>query len=742
MFGRSGVKGVVCLTAVLLSGVVMAGTLFDGRMTDWQSVAGGQVRRLVPDPAAYAKGGELVVDVTVGWQDVVQSRPTYPWSGVIYTATATDPQGRRVHVNVSNLGWGTQGTDTWRFKGVVPEGSKDLSIELGVKAATGKISFGAAKVGIEPCDPAKRIKDFRFSEHQKMPVDLDFVDWYEREEGTGKRDQGLGNGGAEFSFFRVVEPGQTFDRYAPPEGTFAETFRLRMTPGEVRDLFFGVYAAREIRALRASVGSFVTPGFLGFGKRQLGGTAILNRVRNWRQCGDMGQRRSYTVLPEVIFPWAAEGESLPAGTTAQATLQLSVPADAEPGIYRSDVAFVSGTGERRTAAVELEVLPFKLVRPKPADYELVAHIGQYGETAERLEALAKELKRRGFESMLIATHYGTGRMKFRRGADGKVAIESFDRLRFAVRAYRAAGMTGTFFVHLSDKLEVEVARALGIKVADAHGEQTNMIPEFRTPDFRRHVGEALAAIRSECGNLPLAVLAMDEPNTTNRVPRAAYEIANIRAAGIPAALYGDQLAYWNVKPDYLITTEFPSTTQYPKIAADLATRPGTRLYMYEGSGSYHYSYGSMYVGRFNHGWGDYLAPGPCHGHTAWNFLANAPTDFDGLGHFAAWVSLDHFDRDMNLRWTLQFEAICEGFLDRSYVNTLETVLREKAGTPAARRVAADFAALKAECARRGSYRDPIRLTMKPAPKDRPLFLNADMDDVRGRVADLILELKK
>lgn len=734
MMKMMGWRWAVAAMALAASGA-SAETLFEGNLSDWQPVAGGLVRQLRPDSAAVARGGELIVDVTVGWKDVVPARPDYPWSGVIYTATATDPQGRRVHVNTVNLGWGSRALNTWRLKGVVPEGSTDLAVELGVKAATGMVSFGTAKVILNPCDPAKRIRDFRFSEWQKAPVDLDFIDWYD----PPVADEIPADDSA-FSFFRVDEPGLVFDRFAPASGTRTETFRARVTPGETRDLFFGVFAARETCTLTASVGPFKTESVPGLGARTLAARATLSRVRNWPQCGDMGVRRSYTILPEVIFPWRTEGERLPAGTTAQAMLQLSMPSDAVPGIYRASVAFESADGARRAVRVEVEVLPFALVPPRPSDYELIAHIGQYGEMPERFVSLAKELKGRGFEAMLIATAYGSGRMKFSLGAGGRVVLTSFDRLRAAVRAYREAGMTGTFFVHLSDKLEVAVARALGISLADSHGEQTNMIAEFQTPDFRRHVCEALDAIKAECAGIPLAVLAMDEPNTTNRIPRATYEIANIRAAGIPAALYGDQLAYWNVRPDYMITTEHPQLASFPRIASDVASRPGARLYLYDGSGSYHYAFGSMYVGRFNHGWGDYLAPGPCRGHTAWNFLANAPTDFGGLGHLAEWARLIHFDRNMARRTTLQFEAICEGFLDRCYINTLELALDAAGETHMAQRVRRAFEALKAECRRRGAYRDPIRQTM-PAPKDTPIFANADMDDVRGRIADLILELK-
>lgn len=707
--------------------------LFNGSMTSWKSVSGGLVRRFVPEPGSYAKGGEIRFELTAGWKDIVKLRPDYPWSGVVVTCTAIDQEGRRLHVMTVNLGWGSSGRDTWCLKGVLPEGSSDLTFEVGAKAAKGKVDFADASITVTPCDPSKRIRSFRFKELNKKPVDLDFVDWYGD---PGRKPPALAGGG--FAFFRIDEPGMVFDRFPPDEKTLCDVFRLQVTPGEIRDFFFGVYSEKGTRALRAEVGKFETSGVLGFFRRGMPADITLSRVKNWPQCGDMGRRRSYTVMPDPILPWAADGEDVAPGATAQAMMQLRVGEDAEPGVYRGAIAFRSQDGTSRRATVEIEVLPFRLVRPDPGEYELIAHVGQYGEKAEIFEAMAGEFKSRGFESLLIATHYGNGRMKFRIGADDRLEIESFDRLRFAVRAYRSAGMKGTLFVHLSDKLEVAVAKAVGIKLADAHGEQTNMIPEFETPAFKRRVGEALAAIKAECAGIPLAVLAMDEPNTTNRFPRAAYEIARIRENGIPAVIYGNTASYWNVKPDYLICSNTPDDGGFPEVAADIAARPGARLYLYEGSGSYHYAFGSMFVGRFNHGWGDYLAGS--RGHTAWNFLAVEPTDFDGVGHFSGWVHLNHFDADMNLRWSLGHEAICEGYLDRCYINTLEARLKAKAGDETAGRIAAEFEALKKSCRERGAYRDPIRCTVTPAPCGKSVFKNSEMDAVRARIAGWIKEL--
>ena len=728
-------RGMLAAFAACAACAAAAGEMYSGPISGWKPVSGGKVMRFEPPAAAYAAGGEIVMDVEIGWRNVVKDRPKYQWSGVMATGTAVDPEGRKVFVITRNLGDGTHGKDVWRFKGIVPEGSTNLTLEVGLKVARGEMDFGNVRVALNPCNPEKRIRAFKFQEWQKAPVDLDFVDWYGAPTNEPPRLGGRG-----FAFFRVDEPGFTFDRFAPAAAQLADSFRMRVTPGEVRDFFFGVYSERGSKGLAAEAGEFRADGFLGLFRRPLGAAPSISRVKNWPMCGDMGTKRTYTVMPDPILPWSAAGEDLPAGTTAMAMLQFAVPFDARAGLYAGEVVFTSADGERHAAKVEVEVLPFRLVRPRPEDYETVAHVGQYGGRRETFVKMAKEFKRRGIESLLIPTAYGNGRLKLRKGADGRLEIESFDRLRDAAAAYRAAGMTGTFFVHLSDKLEVAVAKALGVKVKDAIGEQVHMIPEFETESFKRHVGEALAAIKAECAGLPLAVLVMDEPNSTNRLPRARYEADRIRESGIKVALYGDMVAYDAIKPDYCISSDMPGTSRLSATLDDMSRRPGSRLYLYLGSGSYHYAFGSMYAGRFNHGWGDYLA-GPVHGHTAWNFLAERPTDFSGIGHFAGWATLDHFDKDMNLRWTLSYEAICEGFLDRCYISTLEARLAERRGTPEAARVAAEFAALKAECASRGSYRDAVNHLGAPVPLSKPVFTNGDMDAVRSRIADLVMELE-
>ena len=147
---NTGAKVGVALVAAVSSFAAVADVLYSGPMSGWKPVAGGKVMRFVPAPASYAKGGEVVMDVEVAWRNVVKDRPTYQWSGVIATGTAIDPQGRKVFVLTTNLGAGTREKDTWRVKGFVPEGSTNLTLEVGIKVAKGEIDFGNARVSFSP----------------------------------------------------------------------------------------------------------------------------------------------------------------------------------------------------------------------------------------------------------------------------------------------------------------------------------------------------------------------------------------------------------------------------------------------------------------------------------------------------------------------------------------------------------------------------------------------------------------
>ena len=253
----------------------------------------------------------------------------------------------------------------------------------------------------------------------------------------------------------VDSPRRALSTFPPAESQLSDAFGIVAAKGETSDLFFGVYASRDVK--------FTVEAPRGFP-----GRVSVCRAHEWLRKDAGGVTR----MPEVLFP--VEGPvTLPAGRSALMMLQVRVPEDAESGHYAGRLRLVAG-GAAQEAEVALDVLPFPLRWPSPRKHESILHGGPLDdETPDRMIGLAKEMKARGFESMLVPCQYGRGMLVLGKGADGRLRIESFRRLDNAIAAYRAAGMTGTFFVHFSDKLEAAVARALGVGLKDGHGEQTN-----------------------------------------------------------------------------------------------------------------------------------------------------------------------------------------------------------------------------------------------------------------------------
>jgi hypothetical protein len=540
-------------------------------------------------------------------------------------------------------------------------------------------------------------------------------------------------GGHPFAFFRADSPRRTLDRHHPHPSQLQDAFALQATPGETALLFFGVYAGKECADIVTQTGRF------GDVKAQL------FRAHNWRR--GYRQTPAYTLQPEVLFP-LEKPQSLKKGTSALLMAKFEIPEDAKPGTYRGEIVLRAREGERR-ATVELKVLPFRLRRPSPEKYEFIVHGGPYSARGgnEKLKELFRMMKRRGFESVLVPCQYAPGMLELEKDGEGGLRIKSFKKLDDALDAYRAAGMRGTFFVHFSDKLEVAVAKALGIEMADAHGEQTNMIAEMETPEFKAAAVEALKLVAGRCRGVPLAVLGYDEPNVASRIPRARWEVERIEEAGLSSALYCSAEAWKNVPSKIAIASVFPGSVECGKLAEGVAGRGG-RLYLYAYEGSYVYAFGGMHdswggvmPSRFTLGLSEFLTPCSS-GHTAWLFGTGESTvsDTDETAP-KGWASLTRYDGKGRLLTTLQMEGECLGVDDYAYLNTLRELLDEKRNHPKHGKVSRAFAQLL-DCIRRNSYPyclDVADAEVQDCGRSRT-FVNAHADQVRSKVVELILEL--
>jgi hypothetical protein len=293
-------------------------------------------------------------------------------------------------------------------------------------------------------------------------------------------------------------------------------------------------------------------------------------------------------------------------------------------------------------------------------------------------------------------------------------------------------------VHFSDKLEVAVAKALGIDFPDKGGEQTNIIPEMETAEFKAAQVEAIRLIAKRAEGVKLAVMAMDEPDNGQRLPRTRWEIERIREAGLPSALYAGARSYDLTHPDIIIGQVKPGTEGYRHFCEETA-KHGALLCRYGGSGSYGFAFGGLMPSRLLHGWGEYLMP-ECKGHTIWTVQVDEVYDPNSTDHFLSFGTVYQRGSGNRLLTSLQLEGCYEGYLDYAYLKELDRRLAKRAGTPAATRIAAELEKLKAEMKQVVPYGLDADLVLDPEKAMKRRFTNEDAVSVRKKIARWICEL--
>ena len=679
---------------------------------------GGAPWSFAAKDADIAEGGWVTVNFTVSWKDIVRERPFYAWSGVVFAAKAFDPEGKPLFLKTKNFGDGNHPESPGKMRFLLPKNSHKFTISFGPMFAKG--SFALRGVSVElaglnakyPSIPL-RGRSYEYDERGKEPSNPAKLPADEA-----------------FGLFRVDSPRKTFDRFAPEQSALCNSFSFMAAPGETADLFIGIYASRDV-----SVSAAVDAAFRRKDSgRPLGAAPDVFRAHNRPHTGGYGQ--TYWIVPEVLMPIASMPE-VKAGRSALTMLQFKIPPDAAPGEYSGTVAFTGG-GERRTADISIHVLPFKVAFPAPATHQTILHVSWYADDPEILKQVVRDAKSRGCESMLIACQYGKGRIELER-RDGRLAIKSFNRFDHALAAFKAAGMAGTLYVHFSDKLEVAVAKAIGVAMPDGGGEQTNMVPEMEGDAFKAAQVEALRLVRERAGGVRIAVLAMDEPDNGKRLPRAQWEVDRIREAGITSALYAGARSYDLTHPDIILGGGLvPGIPKYDHFREEVE-KHGAVFCRYGGTGSYGYAFGGLMPSRILHGWGEFLTP-ESKGHTIWTVQVNKPYAPDSIDHLSSYGTVYQRADDGRLLSTLQLEGCYEGMLDYAYLKELERRLAAKAGSETAKRISAAFELMKKEMWNVVPYRLDADLSLDPEKLAKRAFSNTDAVEARKKVAQWICEL--
>ena len=690
----------------------------------WQTFEfrdGGKPWTFSADDADIASGGWVTVDFTAAWSNIVKERPNYAWSGVVFAAKAEDEAGKRLYLKTLNLGAGNRTETTSRMRFLLPKRSRKFNISFGPQFAKGKFTLRNVTVSLTAVDPTHpsieyKGKSYEYDERGKPPA----------EAATLPPGETLG-------LFHVASPRMTFDRFPPERGSLTNRFSVTAAHGEVANVFVGLYAAEDAD-VSAVPGSFARRrGPFGLFSTDLPSPQVF-RAHNRPNTAGRGQ--TYWIAPEVLMPFA-EMPHVEKGRTALALVQFRVPADAAPGVYDGTVEF-SACGKVQTADVRLAVLPVKVPFPKPSEYQTILHVSWYADDPDVFAQVCRAAKARGVESLLIPCAYGRGRLELER-RDGRLAVKTFNRFDHALNAFKASGMTGTFYVHMSDKLEVAVAKALGIPFPDKGGEQTNMIPEMQTDAFKQAQVEAIRLLKDRAGDVSFAVLAMDEPDNGQRLPRAAWEIERIREAGVKSALYAGAVSYSKTHPDVIIGGgTVPGAHGYDHFVEDVAAR-GATFCRYGGSGSYGNAFGGLMPSRLLHGWGEFLTP-ESKGHTIWTVQIDEPYDAKSVAHFTSFGSVCQRAKDGRLLSSLQLEGCLEGLLDYAYLKELDRRLAASS-SETAKRIAAEFGKMKASISAVVPYRLDADTVLDPEKAMKKRFTNDDAIEARKKVARWICELE-
>ena len=212
----------------------------------WQTFEfrdGGKPWTFSAADADVASGGWVTVDFTAAWSNIVKERPNYAWSGVVFAAKAEDEAGKRLHLKTVNLGAGSRAETTSRMRFLLPKRSRKFNISFGPQFAKGKFTLRNVTVSLNAVDPSHpsieyKGKSYEYDERGKPPA----------EAATLPPGETLG-------LFHVASPRMTFDRFPPERGTLTNRFSATAAPGEVANVFVGLYAAEDAN-VTAVPGSF------------------------------------------------------------------------------------------------------------------------------------------------------------------------------------------------------------------------------------------------------------------------------------------------------------------------------------------------------------------------------------------------------------------------------------------------------------------------------------------------------
>ncbi|MCK5805970.1 MAG: DUF4091 domain-containing protein, partial [Lentisphaeria bacterium] len=264
-------------------------------------------------------------------------------------------------------------------------------------------------------------------------------------------------------FVRNVYPGSR-----PQADERFERLRAFATPGEYEPFTFAVKPLRDLD------GAIVTAeGLRGPQGSRIPAAAIdVRQVRCWPVRGNYNSKDVHRIVPEILDP--ARPTDLDANVCQRYWLTVHVPDEAAPGMYRGQATIRFENAPTAHIALELEVLPFRLLRDPTKSFgnyyrspldkiranmsgEVVAAIRR------RAEAEAIDMREHGMNTLQMS---GIGAKKI----DGKweATIDLDERIKFLERfglwGDAPGVMMGAFFsgsIHRDTTGEARIKHLVG-----------------------------------------------------------------------------------------------------------------------------------------------------------------------------------------------------------------------------------------------------------------------------------------
>ncbi|MGE0867446.1 MAG: glycoside hydrolase domain-containing protein [Kofleriaceae bacterium] len=541
--------------------------------------------------------------------------------------------------------------------------------------------------------------------------------------------------------YRRTDPRFTYPNSIPQPSEVTNKLETFATPGQHAGLWFTTYGLNTVNNVQLSLNGDLVNTTNPNAKISQTNVA-LKMVRFWQQRSTW-TTTNYYVIPELLEELSTLDApiNIGAGANQGFWVHVKVPTGTAPGTYVGHLTFNPSNKPTSTIDIEIEVLPFTLEQPPGINWLMYSDLseryvrgkhtgGAY--TEPELTRYLTEMKEYGIRGIVDSTYSRVG---------GQL---TFDRAGNIARVFKLAGMPGPLVV--SGGVQHMAAEQVGIPDLAWMTYDSRLEGAQLKAKYAQLMHDMDTIIRDEDVTSWYYYLT-DEPSEREKLDLAIWEGQNVPQDIKTATTLYPYTQLTELAP-YLDAdmNAFPaiSPSDSYRYRSLMATHGGRFWYL--GAGTYSTQEGGLMPNRYQAGFMFYKSGGSAH--VSWTYQDYEGDPFDDLdtaGVQPKDACITYPARAISTSRasisTLQFEGIREGIDDYKYLHTLKRWMQRArdSGVPAA---------ITAANAAQAEY-DQLMASMPYVANwsvgDSYLragnFSNADAQEVRRKMKDLILDLK-